>query len=71
MAHNIDPEAMVNLPCPRCGEKTAVTVGTIESAQRLVCDKCGAMFSVNAQKVMDKIRAAEELAEYERRRKGV
>ena len=67
----IDPEALVNIPCPRCSEKNPVTVETIQSNPRLVCEKCGAMFSVNAQKVMDKIRAAEELAELERRRRGV
>ena len=48
-----------------------VTVATIETSPRLVCDKCGATFAINAQKVMDKIRAAQELAEYERRRRGV
>jgi transcription elongation factor Elf1 len=71
MAHNIDPDALVNVPCPRCSEKMEVTVATIESSPRLVCDKCGATFAINAQKVMDKIRAAQELAEYERRKRGV
>ncbi len=71
MAHNIDPEALVNIPCPSCGHKTAVSVGTIESSPRLRCESCGAMFAVNAQKVMDKIRAAQEQAELERRRRGV
>jgi len=71
MASNIDPSALVNVPCPKCGEKTPVTVETIQTNPRLVCEKCGAMYAINAQKVMDKIRAAQEKAELERRRRGV
>ncbi len=71
MAYNIDPSALVNVPCPRCGEKSAVSVGTIESSPRLRCEACGASFAINAQKVMDRIRAAQEQAELERRRRGV
>ena len=71
MPYNIDPTALVNLPCPRCGEKTAETVATIQTSPRLRCPACGAMFAVNAQKVMEKLRAFEEQAELERRRRGV
>jgi transcription elongation factor Elf1 len=71
MPQNIDPDALVNIPCPRCSEKMEVTVAEIQNNPRLVCAKCGANFAINAQKVMDKIRAAQELAEYERRRRGV
>jgi uncharacterized Zn finger protein len=71
MAYNIDPSALVNIPCPSCGEKTAVSVATIESSPRLRCEACGAMYAINAQKVMDKLRAAQEKAELERRRRGV
>ncbi len=67
----IDPEALVNVPCPRCAQKMPVTVGTIQSNPRLVCEKCGAMFAINADKVMEKIRAVEEQAELDRRRRGV
>ncbi len=69
--HNIDPSALVNIPCPRCGEKTAQSVAAIESSPRLRCEACGAMFAVNARKVMEKLRAAQEQAEFERRRRGV
>jgi len=71
MPYNIDPSALVNIPCPSCGEKTAVSVATIESSPRLRCEACGAMYAINAQKVMDKLRAAQEKAELERRRRGV
>ena len=71
MPYNIDPSALVNVPCPSCGEKTAVSVGDIQSSPRLRCEACGAMLAINAQKVMDKIRAAQEQAELERRRRGV
>lgn len=70
MPHNIDPSALVNIPCPSCGHKTAVSVATIESAPRMVCESCGANFAINATKVMDKIRAAQEQAELDRRRRG-
>ncbi len=71
MATNIDPNAMVNIPCPSCGQKTAQTVATIQSSPRLRCPSCGTMFGINAKKVMDKIRAVEEQAELDRRRRGV
>jgi len=71
MPFHIDPTALVNLPCPRCGEKTAETVAVIQTSPRLRCPACGAMFAVNAQKVMEKLRAVEEQAELERRRRGV
>lgn len=71
MPYNIDPSALVNLPCPRCGEKTAETVATIQTSPHLLCSVCGAMFSVNAEKVMEKLRAVEEQAQLERRRRGI
>jgi transcription elongation factor Elf1 len=70
MSTQIDPNALVNVPCPRCGEKSAVSVGTIQMAPRLRCEACGASFAINAQKVMDKIRAAQEQADLERRHRG-
>ena len=71
MHPDIDPSALVNIPCPRCGEKTAQSVATIETSPRLRCPKCGTLFAVNARKVMEKLRAVEEQAELERRRRGV
>ena len=70
MPHDIDPSALVNIPCPRCGKKTPQTVATIQSSPRLRCPACDTMFAVNAGKVMDKIREVEEQAELERRRRG-
>jgi uncharacterized Zn finger protein len=71
MPYNIDPSALVNIPCPRCGEKTALGVATIQSSPRLPCPACGAMFAVNASKVMEKLRAVQEQAELDQRRRGV
>jgi transcription elongation factor Elf1 len=71
MAYNIDPNALVNIPCPSCGEKTPVSIATIDTSPRLVCEACGATYAINARKVMDKVRAAQEQAELERRRRGV
>jgi len=71
MAYNIDPSALVNIPCPSCGEKTPQTVATIQSSPRLRCPACGTMFAINARKVMDKLRAVEEQAELDRRRRGL
>jgi uncharacterized Zn finger protein len=68
--YNIDPNALVNIPCPACSEKTAVSVATIETSPRLRCEACGSMFAVNGTKVMDKIRAVAEQAEMDRRRRG-
>jgi uncharacterized Zn finger protein len=71
MAVNIDPSALVNIPCPGCGEKTPQTVAIIQSSPRLRCPACGIMFAINAKKVMDKLRAVEEQAELDRRRRGL
>jgi len=71
MASNIDPSALVNIPCPACNEKTPVSVGEIERSPRLRCEACGSMFAVNAAKIMDKIRAVQQQAEFDRRRRGV
>jgi transcription elongation factor Elf1 len=68
--HNIDPDALVNIPCPHCGHKTPVSVATIQTSPRMPCESCGAQFAINGQKVMDKIRAAQEQAELDRRRRG-
>jgi len=48
-----------------------VSVATIKSSPRLRCEACGVVYAINAQKVMDKLRAAQEQAELERRRRGV
>ena len=69
--HNIDPDALVNIPCPHCGHKTPVSVATIQTSPRMPCESCGAQFAINGQKVMDKIKAAQEQAELDRRRRGV
>jgi transcription elongation factor Elf1 len=71
MPDNIDPTALVNLPCPACAQKTAVSVATLQTAPRIRCESCGTTFAVNVRKVMDKVRAAQEQADMERRRRGV
>ncbi|HLK63426.1 MAG TPA: hypothetical protein VKU19_08300 [Bryobacteraceae bacterium] len=71
MPHNIDPSDLVNVPCPSCGQKAPVSVAIIETSPHLRCEACGAMYTINGQKVMDKLRAAQEQAELERRRRGV
>ncbi len=58
MQPKIDRTAIVNIPCPTCGEKIAETVGELERGPRLRCPKCGVSIQVDAQKIMQKIRAA-------------
>jgi hypothetical protein len=71
MPFNVDPNALVNIPCPSCGHKTPLSVATIETSPRMPCPACGAMFAVNARKVMEKLKAVMEQAELDRRRRGV
>ncbi len=71
MPPEIDPSALVNVPCPQCGEKRPVSVAEIQTSPRLRCAACGVMFGVNARKMMAILRAAEEKAEMERKRRGV
>jgi transcription elongation factor Elf1 len=70
MPQNIDPSALVNIPCPSCGQKNPVSVAIIETSPRIPCEACGANFAINGQKVMDKVRAAHEQMELDRRRRG-
>ena len=67
----IDPNAFVNVPCPKCGDKTPQTVATIQSSPRLRCPSCGVLFTVNATKVMAKLKEAQAKAEQSQRRSGL
>ena len=71
MPYDIDPSAQVNIPCPQCGEKTALSVAEIQSSPRPRCRACGVTFAVNARKMMAILRKVEEKAELERRQRGV
>ena len=67
----IDPNALVNVPCPQCGDKTPQTVATLQSSPRLRCPSCGVQFTVNAAKVMAKLKEAQAKAEQSQRRSGL
>ncbi len=66
----IDPDASVNIPCPRCGQKSEYPVRDLELAPRLRCGTCGSMFAVNVDKLMDKLKAAQAKIDLDRRRQG-
>lgn len=70
MFQGIDPNANVNIPCPRCGQKSEYSVGLLQTAPRLVCASCGAMFAVNVDKLMEKLKAAQAKIDADRRRAG-
>jgi len=68
MRTKLDPNAIVNIPCPQCGEKTPQTVATIETSPRIRCAKCGVMFGINATKLMKKLQEAQAKMDLEQRR---
>jgi uncharacterized Zn finger protein len=59
MRPKLDPNAIVNIPCPKCGEKTPQTVAAIETSPRIRCSACGVLFGVNAARIMKKIEEAQ------------
>ncbi len=68
MPHKLDPNAVVNLPCPQCGEKTPQTVAELEHSPRIRCANCGSMFGVNFAKIVKKLEEAQAKIDLERRR---
>jgi ribosomal protein S27E len=34
-------DASITIPCPRCGEKTAKTIGWMKAHDQIVCPGCG------------------------------
>jgi uncharacterized Zn finger protein len=70
MAMNLDPQATVKLPCPSCGEKTEQTIADIGLSPRIRCPSCGVQFAVDGQKILKRIKEAQEAIELERRRRG-
>ena len=67
LLHQVDPDAIVNLPCPKCGEKTPQTVAELQSSPRIRCGKCGSMFGVSYAKIMKKLEEAQAKADAQRR----
>ena len=67
MRTKLDPNALVNIPCPKCGEKTPQTVGMLETSPRIRCESCGSLFGVNFTKIAKKIEEAQAEAEAARR----
>ncbi len=63
-----DQNALVNIPCPGCGEKTPQTVATLGDSPRIRCPKCGVLFKVDARKIMQKIKEAQANADLAQRR---
>jgi uncharacterized Zn finger protein len=59
MPQKLDPNGIVNLPCPKCGEKTEQTIAELETSPRLRCRRCGVQFGVDARKILQKIKEAE------------
>ena len=70
MRPKLDPNAIVNLPCPKCGEKTGQTVATLETSPRIRCEKCGSMFGVNFAKIAKKLEEVQAKMDAEKHRRG-
>lgn len=70
MPRNLDPNATVNVPCPKCGHKTEQTVATLEMSPRLRCPRCLVLFRVDARKIMQRLKEAEAKIENQKRRPG-
>lgn len=70
MPMKLDPDATVNLPCPRCGEKSPQTIATLQLSPRIRCTACGTLFAVDAKKILQRVKEAQEKIDLERRRLG-
>ncbi len=70
MTKRLDPNATVAIPCPACGEKTVQTVASLGNSPRIRCPKCGILMKVDARKIMEKIKQAEQEADSLQRRFG-
>ena len=70
MRPKLDPNAIVNLPCPKCGEKSPQTVAALETSPRIRCEKCGNIFGVSFAKIAKKLEEAQAKIEAERYRRG-
>ncbi len=71
MPSNIDPSALVNIPCPKLWGEDTADRGHNPIVAAPSVPSCGTTFAVNARKVLDTLRAVEEQAELERRRRGL
>jgi ribosomal protein S27AE len=67
MRPKLDPDAIVNLPCPKCGEKVPQTIAELEHSPRIRCGKCGNLFGVSYAKIVKKLEEAQARAEAQRR----
>lgn len=70
MQPNLDPNDAVNIPCPTCGEKTPQTVGDLMHTPRLRCKKCGVQFTVDAKKILQRVKEAQAGMTEQQRRFG-
>lgn len=55
-----DKNAMIDVPCPECGSKKKLSIGTLERNPSFVCSKCGKSVKVDASKFTKGIKEAEE-----------
>lgn len=67
MRPKLDPNALVNIPCPKCGEKTPQTVATLETSPRIRCEACGSLFGINFTKIAKKLEEAQAKMDAQRR----
>jgi len=70
MPSNLDRNATVNIPCPKCGNKTEQTIATLELSPRLRCPTCLVLFRVDFKKIMQRIKEAEAKIDNQKRRMG-
>jgi late competence protein required for DNA uptake (superfamily II DNA/RNA helicase) len=70
MPSKLDRDATVNIPCPKCGNKTEQTIATLELSPRLRCPTCLVLFRVDFKKIMQRIKEAEAKIQDQKRRTG-
>ncbi len=58
-------DRVVNLPCPKCGHKTAITVGKLktETDLHVTCSGCASTFRVDNKELKRLIKAYDDLLE--------
>jgi late competence protein required for DNA uptake (superfamily II DNA/RNA helicase) len=70
MPSKLDRDATVNIPCPKCGNKTEQAIATLELSPRLRCPTCLVLFRVDFKKIMQRIKEAEAKIQDQKRRTG-
>ena len=55
-----DKNAMIDVPCPECGSKKKLSIGTLERNPSFVCGKCKKKVTVDASKFTKGLKEAEQ-----------